>query len=350
MNTPSELKSNADGNIDYNHSDQRKHSNNSKINVSNMTNKTIDKIMINSKNTMKEKLSAALIGQENLDDIKVTDETGSRNVSVSNTSVHEEQTVKRKSQFNYQSRLEERKSEYIPANEIKHLNTVQEKMIKNKLVNMEVDTMKNIPTPQSFVTSDINNSSKVIIGEVKTNVNEKYKNQELETIHDDNSEFKSDVDFNEGDVCKESIEANLTKSTKKNKIESQSSVSDEDSYQNKKFVKQDTLGCKEFEQNKETEQSKKMDTQQTPENFTKTMPEEKLNSNFSLNKSDTSDASKLTKINKNKSSNKSDSKGPSLYSKKRMTTFVKQPQTFFAISEVKNHKMINRKKSTSNFL
>ena len=33
-----------------------------------------------------------------------------------------------------------------------------------------------------------------------------------------------------------------------------------------------------------------------------------------------------------------------------MTTFVKQPQTFFAISEVTNPKFLNRKKSTSNFL
>ena len=204
---------------------------------------------------MKEKPSAALIGHDNLDDIKVTDETGSKNVSVSNTSINDEQTVRRKSQFNSQSKLEERKSEYIPANEIKHLNTLQEKGVKNKLVTMDVDTMKNIPTPQSFITTN-NNSSKVNIGDVKSNVNDKYKNQALETIHDDNSDFKSDIDFNDVDEINNSVEANATKTTKKDKIESKSSVSDDSPDVKHKFTKQDTLGYKESEHNKETEQSK----------------------------------------------------------------------------------------------
>ena len=49
MNTPSELKSNADANMGYSHSDHRKHSTNSKFNISNKTNKTIDKVVLNSK-------------------------------------------------------------------------------------------------------------------------------------------------------------------------------------------------------------------------------------------------------------------------------------------------------------
>ena len=49
MNTPSELKSNADANMGYSNSDHRKHSTNSKFNISNKTNKTIDKVVLNSK-------------------------------------------------------------------------------------------------------------------------------------------------------------------------------------------------------------------------------------------------------------------------------------------------------------
>ena len=61
-----------------------------------------------------------------------------------------------------------------------------------------------------------------------------------------------------------------------------------------------------------------MDTQNTAENVNKTLPDEKLDSNFSLNKSEVSNASKLTKVNRKhntKSSNKSDSKRPSFHSK-----------------------------------
>jgi hypothetical protein len=66
----------------------------------------------------------------------------------------------------------------------------------------------------------------------------------------------------------------------------------------------------------------------TVDNEEKKLPKDKMDSNFSLNKSD------LSSRDKRKSRTKDSSK-PGWQNKKRQTTYVEPGKTFFAISDVK---------------
>ena len=86
------------------------------------------------------------------------------------------------------------------------------------------------------------------------------------------------------------------------------------------------------------------ETQQTINEEGKRLPEEKMDSNFSLNKSNTSRPSIAEKRVSGVSNIKSIKSG--LSNKKRQTTFCKPGENFFGVEM----RRLARKKSTSNFL
>lgn len=75
-----------------------------------------------------------------------------------------------------------------------HLKTEVEKRNKNQLEVMVPETMKNIPSPDSFINNKIGDTKAQAEAEIKS----KYYQGGLETIHDDpGSDFRSDKDFEE---------------------------------------------------------------------------------------------------------------------------------------------------------
>lgn len=87
-----------------------------------------------------------------------------------------------------------------------HLKTEVEKKPRNQLEVIVPETMKNIPSPDSFINNKMNSISMLNA----ENNDHKYKNGGLETINDDGSEFKSDNDFDDN-VESHDFGANLRK-------------------------------------------------------------------------------------------------------------------------------------------
>ena len=120
-----------------------------------------------------------------------------------------------------------------------HLKTEVEKRNKNQLEVLVPETMKNIPSPDSFINNKIGDTNN--LGEIE--IKSKYYQGGLETIHDDpGSDFKSDKDFEENNDESNDFGYNLKK--KNNQKETQNSISMDSDLDNKNIMKQDTLGVK----------------------------------------------------------------------------------------------------------
>lgn len=114
-----------------------------------------------------------------------------------------------------------------------HLNTIQENKPRKQLEVSALDTMKNIPSPESFNTSLINPK----LDKLK-NKEMNYLKNDLETIKDDqSSKFESDR-FDDSNPSKDKSRRGLASSV---------SSSSEESKGKNVFHKQDTMGFNKLE-------------------------------------------------------------------------------------------------------
>jgi predicted RNase H-like nuclease (RuvC/YqgF family) len=120
-----------------------------------------------------------------------------------------------------------------------HMSTLNEAKTNNLLANAP-ETMKNIPSPESFISGVLTTTEAQNFKEEN-----KYLKNELETIKDDHgSEFHSDEEFDEKS---ESINKKQQRLNESKSSVSSSSESVEGEETKTVFHKQDTLGVKNLE-------------------------------------------------------------------------------------------------------
>lgn len=114
-----------------------------------------------------------------------------------------------------------------------HLNTIQENKPKKQLEVSALDTMKNIPSPESFNTNGISSRHDML-----KNKDVNYLKNDLETIKDDqSSKFESD----------KFEDSNPSKNKSRKALESSVSSNSEETKHKNVFHKQDTLGYEKIE-------------------------------------------------------------------------------------------------------
>ncbi|CAI2362363.1 unnamed protein product [Moneuplotes crassus] len=277
--------------------------------------------------------------KDQLNNLKMTDETNSKNMSVSDNTNTDQ--GKRKSFISNRSKTNEFVSiKHVPEDRRKssfvHLSTIQESRPKKMLEVTCLDTMKNIPSPESFISGGMSLGQ----GDKKKEESKFLMTKELETIKDDNSSrFQSDQDFDDSENnkrCKKSISQDDDSVSSKDNTDIAGSHCEKE----KPFF---------FNKNKDNPQEKDVPInpnfkrKQTVNVFSRQLPGEKENSNFSLN-----DKSEKSKASRKENATKESSMFS--HTKKRATTFVSSSsQNFFGIAEGKFRNLV-RKKSTSNFL
>ena len=121
-----------------------------------------------------------------------------------------------------------------------HLRTEVEKKPRNQLDVMIPETMKNIPSPDSFINNKINGLNILNPENGKDN---KFIQGGLETINDDGSDFKSDRDFEENGGESHDFGMNL-KNKKIKETQNSISIDSDDVGNSRTLMKQETLGVK----------------------------------------------------------------------------------------------------------